>query len=142
MKELTAKQLANQRYYQKHKTACNERSASWVKNNRDKHRLSDRQSKLRVLYGITPEKYEDMLCAQGACCDICGVKFNCESGGSLTPHVDHDHTTMAVRGLLCKRCNTVLGTIEKVGADAFINYLQRGKLNDCCVSFEGGLHSL
>ena len=43
-------------------------------------------------------------------CDICGTT---EPGG---PHklfnLDHDHSTGAIRGVLCRRCNTSLGQFE------------------------------
>lgn len=63
-------------------------------------------------------KYYWMSCVQfdalfeiaGGVCQLCGV------AGEVTPHgllhIDHDETVGAhgVRGLLCSRCNTMLGT--------------------------------
>lgn len=60
-------------------------------------------------YGLTPEDYEQMLAVQGEGCAICGAP---EPGGrSKTPrlHIDHDHGTKKVRGLLCNSCNRGLG---------------------------------
>lgn len=60
---------------------------------------------LRKAYGITPAQYEDMSKEQGGVCLVCrGVN---EDGERL--HVDHDHETGKVRGLLCNRCNVALG---------------------------------
>lgn len=65
---------------------------------------------LRRSYGITPERYDTMLAAQGGHCAICPAK---EPGGrGKFFHVDHDHTTGKVRGLLCHRCNTALGLFQ------------------------------
>ncbi|MBM3661163.1 MAG: hypothetical protein FJW95_16895 [Actinobacteria bacterium] len=50
-----------------------------------------------------------MLEAQGGGCAICGRPE--PEGGSL--HVDHDHETGAVRGLLCFRCNGALGNLDE-----------------------------
>ena len=56
---------------------------------------------------LTIARYEEMLAAQGGGCAICGE----EAEGSL--HVDHDHVTGKVRGLLCVRCNNALGQFQE-----------------------------
>lgn len=66
-----------------------------------------RDYQLRKLYGITLERYNEMLVAQGGGCAICGGGPSGKSTDWL--HVDHDHTTGAVRGLLCQHCNHGLG---------------------------------
>lgn len=55
-----------------------------------------RKSKLKIAYGITPEEYEEM----SSTCEICG-----RSKKKRSLHVDHDHKTGAVRGILCAECN-------------------------------------
>jgi len=39
----------------------------------------------------------------------CGICLSNKPGGKGTWHVDHDHTTDKVRGLLCHNCNLGLG---------------------------------
>jgi hypothetical protein len=51
------------------------------------------------------EDFEAMLLAQGGGCAICGRAA--PEGTSL--HVDHDHETGVVRGLLCFTCNGAIG---------------------------------
>lgn len=48
-----------------------------------------------------------MLAAQGGHCAICPATERDESRGRL--HVDHDHATGKVRGLLCMNHNHMLG---------------------------------
>lgn len=71
---------------------------------------------LQNKYNITGEDYQRMLAAQGGKCAIC------EDAGSVL-HVDHCHAQGDVRGLLCVRCNRMLGyardkitTLERAAA--------------------------
>lgn len=59
---------------------------------------------LKRRYGITEEDFQRMLEEQGGGCAICGLVQH-----DKPLHVDHDHNTGAVRGLLCLPCNTMLG---------------------------------
>lgn len=79
------------------KTKCNlcYRSSDAYRNQRDRY--------LRSNYGITADEYDQLLEAQGGGCAICGG----QSGGKHLA-VDHDHDTMKVRGLLCKRHNSAI----------------------------------
>jgi hypothetical protein len=55
--------------------------------------------------GITDADYAAMLARQYGGCAICG-----RPPKTRRLHVDHDHRTGAVRGLLCHRCNRNLPT--------------------------------
>lgn len=55
-------------------------------------------------YRIDPQEYEDALVRQGGVCAICG---GVDAERSLA--VDHDHENECIRGLLCRRCNQLLG---------------------------------
>jgi len=66
-----------------------------------------RESDLKRIYGLTLEEYNSMMLKQGGKCCICGGKEK------KALHVDHDHITGKVRGLLCRRCNVVLGFVEE-----------------------------
>ena len=80
-------------------------------------------------HGITLERYEEMLAAQGGCCAIC--RLPPPEGVNLA--VDHDHECCpgkfscgeCVRSLLCASCNLTLGRIEAgpAPASAFADYL-------------------
>jgi len=51
---------------------------------------------------MTVEEYDERLASQGAKCAICSIK------PEYALHVDHDHRTGYVRGLLCIGCNRIL----------------------------------
>ena len=76
---------------------------------RPERKLADRDAHLRRKYGIRVDDYERMLASQDYSCAICGEPA--PSSGSL--HVDHDHMTGSVRGLLCVSCNNALGAFRE-----------------------------
>ena len=79
----------------------------------------------RSRLGLTLDDYERMLAAQGGVCAICGKP---PKQGGRRFHVDHEHKSGRVRGLLCFTCNKfTLGkyaTPAKLRAAA--DYLERG----------------
>lgn len=67
-------------------------------------------------YGYTPEMFADLLEKQGGGCAICGgteiTNGRWTSAHAKDLHVDHDHASGQVRGLLCNRCNMTLGLMD------------------------------
>src|SRR3990167_482636 len=63
--------------------------------------MSSRNAYLKRTYGISQKIYKAMFKDQAGVCFICHVPT--KSGRVL--HVDHDHKTGRVRGLLCWKCN-------------------------------------
>lgn len=57
----------------------------------------------RRRYGLTSEAYDALMLAQAGGCAVCGVEL--ASLRQREVHVDHDHATGRVRGLLCHPCN-------------------------------------
>ncbi len=74
---------------------------AWRMANREKLKAA------RVLkdYGITLQDVAKMLEAQGGCCAICRRPGSDFASGL---HIDHDHSTHLIRGLLCWPCNVLL----------------------------------
>jgi hypothetical protein len=70
---------------------------------------SQRNQNLKRNYGISLNQYNEMLAAQNSACAICGTTT---PGGSGVLHVDHCHTTGAIRELLCPQCNVGLGSFS------------------------------
>lgn len=75
-----------------------------------KKRARDRQNKRGMwlrLYGLTHDEHDALLARQNNACAICGEPG--ENWAERGLHVDHDHESGLVRGLLCGRCNLGLG---------------------------------
>jgi hypothetical protein len=96
------------------------------KDNPSKMRDIDFNNDLKKHYGITSEKYWELFNKQGGLCACCGQSHELFK---RRLHVDHDHTTGQVRGLLCTECNPGLGyfqdSIERL--EMAITYLRKFK---------------
>ncbi len=103
------------------KITKNAASLKWGRENFDRKR----DYMLRYTYGISQEKYEELLALQGGGCAICN-KTPAEEGKALA--VDHDHKTGEIFGILCALCNKILiGRVRE--PTAFIRaaaYLKKG----------------
>ncbi len=79
-------------------------------------------------YGMDAQQHADMLEKQGGACAICRLpEPTVHLGKSLRLSVDHDHATNKVRGLLCYRCNHLVGYLERSNGPtlkAAVSYLQ------------------
>jgi hypothetical protein len=92
---------------------------------REATKKSERKRRL-VRYGLTEDAYTTMFLGQGCKCAICGTDT---PGNSRDWHVDHDHISGKVRGILCHHCNLMLGN-AKDNMDTLykgILYLERNK---------------
>src|ERR1017187_8029543 len=86
------------------------RTKAWAVANPDRVReqsLSYYHRSLRHVYrrGITPKEYEIMLHTQDNKCAACRTELVPGRG----THIDHDHVSHKVRGVLCQGCNQALG---------------------------------
>ncbi len=75
---------------------------------RPERKTRERETYLLRKYGITLEDYDRRLEEQGGVCAICKEARPEER----TLHVDHDHVTGKIRGLLCFRCNNAIGDLR------------------------------
>lgn len=82
----------------------------WRQKNPELNAQRVRKSFLKRKYGITEADYLRMLEEQDGLCAICRTD---KPRGRYEEHfhVDHDHETNVVRGLLCYRCNTAIGLL-------------------------------
>jgi hypothetical protein len=75
-------------------------------------------------YGLSFEQVKNILTNSENKCQICNSQLDDTRAGK--PHIDHNHITGKVRGILCGNCNRGLGyfhdNIETMGSA--IEYLQ------------------
>jgi hypothetical protein len=70
---------------------------------------------------MTPENFDALLAHQNGVCALCHKAY------ARTMHVDHDHETDGVRGLLCAGCNLMLGLVESFAKRAEIDMQSVGQ---------------
>ncbi len=103
------KRSLEKRWLQENRDRANavERKRRERKRNEDPQAVALQRKKwrLRSMYGMSIGDYDLLLKAQDYACAIC---FD-PAEKPFDFHVDHDHDTGKVRGLLCKRCNPMLG---------------------------------
>jgi hypothetical protein len=88
------------------KKCANQYNKAWHKANPEKQR----EANLKCVYGITIDIYNQLLNKQNYRCALCGTDTPGGNGNRF--HVDHNHQTGEVRGLLCYQCNVGLGHLK------------------------------
>jgi DNA-directed RNA polymerase subunit RPC12/RpoP len=78
-----------------------------LRDNQYKRPAINRNCRLRTYYGLAPEEYEALAASQEYKCAICKTPFD------GTEHLDHDHSSGWVRGILCKKCNPAIGLFDE-----------------------------
>jgi hypothetical protein len=105
---------------------CLERTNAYKQNNRDLTREKSRQAyaknpkhqrmhSVKSAYKLTFEEYQSLIDKHGNCCHLCKtpeVLINPRTKIPINLAVDHDHKTGIIRGLLCNRCNLILGRMQ------------------------------
>lgn len=80
-------------------------------------KVKARDRDLRRAYGVSYEDVCRMYSEQEGRCKICEIVMTSVDPSIkrslLTPHVDHDHESGKVRGLLCGQCNVGLGNFKE-----------------------------
>jgi Recombination endonuclease VII len=103
----------NSWYYKTHKAQIK------VQQNSASGKATRRKHQLKKHYGLTPAQHAALVSLQRGACAVCHIEMS-------KPHVDHDHETDAVRGILCSNCNTAIGLLHDSPstARALANYLE------------------
>lgn len=67
-----------------------------------------RAGNIKCKFGLNPEQFVALFHKQESQCPICEKALNFTEYGKRWV-IDHDHKTGETRGILCNRCNTLLG---------------------------------
>ena len=97
---------------------------TYQKQYREKNRktLSDKERHRK--FGITPERYSELLGFQNGACAICKQPETATRLGKVKAlAVDHCHQSGSIRGLLCADCNTGIGKLKE-DVDIFQSAIQ------------------
>jgi hypothetical protein len=118
------------KWHAAHPDKTREKSRKWYARNRERVLATAREHyaktptlqraiHLKKEHGLTPAQYDTMSAAQQGHCKTCGR-------GDQRLHVDHDHATGVIRGLLCGNCNRMVGLAGDNPATlrAAANYLE------------------
>lgn len=121
----------NKRWRRENPIAYLQAAAKFRDNNRDT--LKDYRLKIR--YGISLEKYRQILKSQGGTCAICKkVETACHNFTKRKQNlaVDHCHKSGKIRGILCQDCNRGIGKFHEDVSRLknAIQYLLRTKKED------------
>jgi hypothetical protein len=96
----------NQRWYYRHRDSVLSHQRKW----RKEHPDNVKNVRLKNSFGITLDDYNKMFQNQRGCCLICGKH---QSNLVRRLSVDHNHKTERIRGLLCSKCNCILGNCDE-----------------------------
>lgn len=114
----------------------NERKKEYMKKYNREHKrtsIAHRKYNLKNSYGLTLEKYDEILTSQKNVCAICGRSEKEENQFKKLPlAVDHNHITGQVRGLLCGDCNRAIGNFQvdyfgTLNLEKALSYIQNAK---------------
>jgi Recombination endonuclease VII len=98
------------------KSMCKLCNNNYSKDFNNRNPESRRRTRVKYYYDLSEETFLEMEKESGGICKLCKLpevrKTN--SGSKICRlMIDHDHRTNRVRGLICHRCNVLIGCLEK-----------------------------
>lgn len=115
VKNISKFYLRKDGYYEPRCKSCDS-----IRNKTPERKLQNKNVHLKRRYGITLKEQQILIEKQNGKCGICDK--NLSEIKNIFIHTDHDHKTKDVRGVLCFRCNRLLGWYEK-NKNNIIRYL-------------------
>lgn len=111
----------NKKYQKKHKEKIKWKKKKYNQEHKGERKAYYEKSKdkrkeayLNRVYNLNIKDYDKILKQQGGVCAICRKKeTNKRNGKTICLSVDHCHQTGEVRGLLCIKCNIIIGNLKE-----------------------------
>jgi len=103
------KNKQKRQYRQRNREKIRQGDHKYYRQNRGKCRNAQRDRR----YGLISGQYDRMFKQQRGLCAICGLpEVAKQKNGVVDLSVDHNHNTDRVRGLLCTKCNSAIGSLK------------------------------
>lgn len=102
---LAKNKVQNRESYLANRTERIERNKEWRKENPVKVKAYRRRSSWKHR-GINPDRADELLAEWDGLCNICKDPTD-------NPCVDHCHTTLQVRAILCSKCNSGIAFLKE-----------------------------
>jgi NMD protein affecting ribosome stability and mRNA decay len=130
--QLPERRTYKQKWIKSHRAHMNEKQREFYSKNADKmrersrtfyrkHRESELDRVRFKKYGISGDRFREIIKGQNGKCPICDIIL------SRTLCVDHNHTTNKVRGIICNNCNFAIGNAgdSPIRLRAMADYLEK-----------------
>jgi len=76
---------------------------------------------------LTVEQLEELIAKHAGRCALCGVEPPHQRDGRTGLYIDHRHDNGAIRGMLCNRCNLMVGFADQ-SASLLVKVLEYAKI--------------
>jgi ribosomal protein L40E len=106
----SCKSAVDKTYRQSAENADNakNRATKWNRENEERRKLIIQKDNYKRRYGLTSEQKQQLVDGQDGKCAICANDLK----DTHDVCVDHNHTTGAIRAILCRKCNLGIGHLQ------------------------------
>src|ERR1035437_3624951 len=106
-----AAKRAQRKHYLTHKEQINKWHNAYRKTERGRavSKKASMKHRLKKVYGLTLAQRDQLFALQRNRCKCCSSPM---PGSVVGWHIDHDHKTGIVRGILCHHCNAIAGMAD------------------------------